>query len=94
MRYLDCKVKHTRTIPEFLNRQSTHMPSADTNLDDYTNWPPTMIVTRYDPPPIPMRFFDWSATEDDYEPGRPIGYGVTEQDAVTHLLDQLQEMAT
>ena len=62
--------------------------------DTWHDWPPTPIVTRYDPPPIPTRFFDWTAVEDDYEPGRPVGYGVTEADAVEDLLDQLQEMAT
>ena len=52
------------------------------------------FITRYDPPPIPIRFFDWTATTDNYEPGMPIGYGVSEEDAVNHLLDQLEDMAT
>lgn len=52
------------------------------------------IVTNYDPKPIPTRRFDWCATYDDYDAefvdGRwrsscPIGYGATEQDAITEL---------
>ena len=47
------------------------------------------IVTTYVYPPIPLRQFDWSAVEDSYEPGRPIGYGKTEAEAVQDLRDQL-----
>lgn len=66
-------------------------------MDDATgfmDWPPCEFITRYDPPPIPSRFFDWSAVTQDYEPGMPVGYGVTEEDAINHLTDQLQESAT
>ncbi len=38
-----------------------------------------------------MRSFDWTAVDDNYEPGQPIGYGETEQDAINDLIDQLQE---
>jgi hypothetical protein len=31
------------------------------------------IITRYDPPPITTREFDWVAVEDDYDLGRPVG---------------------
>jgi len=57
---------------------------ATTDLDV-----PLKIVTEYVYPPIPVRQFDWSAVEDGYEPGRPIGYGYTEAEAVKDLRDQL-----
>jgi hypothetical protein len=44
-------------------------------------------------PPIPLYDFDWQAVEDDYEPGRPIGYGRTEQAAIDDLNAQLRELA-
>jgi len=47
----------------------------------------------YDPPPIPVRYFDWTATEDDYEPGDPIGHGRTRDEAVADLEEQLAERA-
>ncbi len=34
---------------------------------------------------------EWSAIEQDYEGGDPIGYGSTEQAAIEALLDQLDE---
>jgi hypothetical protein len=34
---------------------------------------------------------EWSATEEDYEAGDPIGYGPTEQDAIDDLLNQLED---
>ena len=50
------------------------------------------IITEYDPPPIPIRLFDWSAIDDDtYEPGCPIGWGATEQEAINDLLEKLNE---
>lgn len=45
------------------------------------------MITAYEHPPIPFRGCDWSATSDDYEPGMPIGYGATEQDAKNNLLE-------
>lgn len=44
------------------------------------------IVTKFDPPPIPVRECDWSATFDDYDLGSPIGHGATEQNAIDDLL--------
>jgi hypothetical protein len=45
-----------------------------------------MIVTKYDPPPIPLRRFDWYAYDDDsYEPGMPVGFGRTEAEAIADL---------
>lgn len=49
------------------------------------------IITRYDPPPIPIREFDWSAVTDDYEPGHPIGWGSTEKEAVRDLKKLIEE---
>lgn len=42
-------------------------------------------------PPIPDRRFDWCAVFDDYEPGGPIGYGRTEQDAINDLTEQYDD---
>lgn len=48
--------------------------------------PRPRIVTSNIYPPIPDRRFDWSATFDGYEPGGPIGFGRTEQEAIDDLL--------
>lgn len=43
-------------------------------------------------PPIPVREWDWSAVDDNtYEPGCPIGWGRTEQAAISALVDELQD---
>lgn len=47
------------------------------------------IITRFDPPPIPIKNSDWVATTDSYEPEDPVGRGATEQEAIDDLLDQL-----
>lgn len=52
------------------------------------------ILTDYWAKPIPLRQFDWSATTDNYEPGCPIGYGHTEQEAIADLREQLEERAS
>lgn len=49
------------------------------------------IITRYDPPPIPLRQFDFTTYRPGYEPddsGYPLGYGRTPEDAIADLLDQ------
>lgn len=46
---------------------------------------PKKILTDYVYPPIPLRQFDWSAVYDGYEPGEPIGWGVTEALAIQDL---------
>lgn len=51
----------------------------------------TIIKTHYDPKPIPLRQFDWSAVADEYEPGHPIGFGRTEAEALADLKEQLEE---
>jgi hypothetical protein len=50
------------------------------------------IVTTYEHPPIPRRDFDWSAVEDSYEPGWPIGRGATEATAIADLMDQIEDI--
>lgn len=49
------------------------------------------IVTNYDPPPIPIRCCDWSATFDDYDLGDPTGHGATEAQAIEDLMMQVDE---
>ena len=44
-----------------------------------------MIITEYANPPIPIRTWDWSAVFYGYEPGEPIGWGSTEQEAIDDL---------
>lgn len=51
------------------------------------------IATYYDPPPIPVRHFDWSAIDRDTYDGaedsanrHQVGYGCTEAEAVADLL--------
>ena len=51
------------------------------------------IVTHYDPKPIPVRQFDWTATFEDYDLGGPNGYGETEQDAINDLKANAYEAA-
>lgn len=47
------------------------------------------IVTMLTEPPIPNRMFDWTATQEGYEPSDPVGRGCTEQEAIDDLIDQL-----
>lgn len=50
------------------------------------------IAVFYDPPPIPSRNCDYRAYDvDNYEPGMPIGYGATEEEALADLQDRLAE---
>jgi len=46
------------------------------------------MIILYDPPPIPIRDFDWTALRDGYEPGDPIGRGASEAAAIADLLEQ------
>jgi hypothetical protein len=50
------------------------------------------IVTDCWMKPIPSRVFDWSAYLDGYEPGDPVGYGPTEQQAIADLKEQLEDL--
>lgn len=49
------------------------------------------ITTHYWMKPIPMRQFDWEAISSNYDPGDPIGYGATEQEAIADLLEQMED---
>jgi len=50
------------------------------------------IATYFNPTPMPVRFFDWSATFDGYDGSdgsrEPIGRGATEQEAIDDLTQQ------
>jgi len=48
--------------------------------------------TEFVYPPIPLRDWDWSAVEDGYEPGDPIGRGPTEAEAIIDLQEQIIEL--
>jgi hypothetical protein len=48
------------------------------------------IVTQFWAKPIPTARWDWSATEEEYDYGRPIGTGATEQEAIDDLLEKLE----
>jgi hypothetical protein len=59
------------------------------------------IVAHYDPPPIPVRNFDWHAIDadtydcdcdqDGFFSLAPIGYGRTEAEAIGDLMEQLED---
>lgn len=52
------------------------------------------IETEYWRKPVPTDKFDWQAIESgtyDGEPGCPIGFGATEQEAIADLMEQLEE---
>jgi hypothetical protein len=50
------------------------------------------IRTFYDPPPIPVRGFDWIAVDDDtYDYDSPIGLGATEQEAIEDLKQKIED---
>jgi hypothetical protein len=49
------------------------------------------IITSYDFPPIPLRRFDWSAYQDGWEPGAPLGRGATKEAAIADPLEQLED---
>jgi hypothetical protein len=53
--------------------------------------PSLKIKTNYWAKPIPDRSFDWCAYDAaTYEPGCPIGYGATEQEAIADLMKELE----
>lgn len=43
------------------------------------------IKVKFDPPPIPYRGADWTATFGDYDLGDPIGIGATAEEAIADL---------
>jgi len=50
----------------------------------------TKILTRHEPPPIPLRSFDWRAWVDGEEE-RGCGFGATEVEALADLLNNRLE---
>ena len=63
---------------------SDYKDFIETNMENASN-----IVTSFNPPPIPARNFDWNAYVEGYEPGDPLGYGSTEEEAIQNLKDML-----
>jgi hypothetical protein len=53
--------------------------------------PKPKIVTDFWMKPIPLRQFDWTATEDGWEPGMPYGHGATEAEAIADLEREIEE---
>ena len=51
------------------------------------------IKTTHAYPPIPVRYFDWLAYDDDTYggPGSKLGTGPTEEDAIRDLIEQILE---
>lgn len=47
------------------------------------------IRVYYDPKPVPDEAHDWVAYFDGFEPGEPIGYGATRDDAIAALLREV-----
>lgn len=45
------------------------------------------LKVSFDYPPIPIREFDWCVTDQNYEPGYPIGRGATIQKAIEDYLE-------
>ncbi len=52
---------------------------------------PNVMITDFVYPPIPVRWFDWCAYLDGYEPGDAIGWGRTEAEAILDLEDLLND---
>lgn len=76
------RIEHRERGPGF-----THFDSPDCGCQ------PIHILVSFDYPPVPWRHDDWSAVEDGYEPGDPIGRGATEDEAIASLLEQIEERA-
>ena len=49
------------------------------------------VVVKYDPPPIPVRWSDWTATYGDWDIGDPLGTGATPQEAIDDLIMQTED---
>lgn len=48
------------------------------------------IVTKYDPPPIPDRQYDWSACLEGASEDDPVGFGPTMEAAIADLKIELE----
>lgn len=67
------------------------MMMADATVNMF---PDLDIATYYDPPPIPNRNFDWAAIDSATyggDPGDPVGFGETKEEAIKNLLEQISE---
>jgi hypothetical protein len=67
--------------------------STDVRDTEHAKWKMVnghKIVTQFWAKPIPSARWDWSATEEEYDYGRPIGTGATEQEAIDDLLEKLE----
>lgn len=51
----------------------------------------TKLITTYNPPPIPIRQFDWTCIDENYEGGDIIGTGETEEAAIADYWEQRNE---
>ena len=52
------------------------------------------LITTYNPPPIPIRQFDWTCIDENYEGGDIIGTGETEEAAIADYWEQLLDVRT
>jgi hypothetical protein len=48
------------------------------------------IVTKFDPPPIPDRQYDWSACVEGSDENDHVGWGSTEEAAIEDLKIELE----
>jgi hypothetical protein len=55
---------------------------------------PVCIVVTNDPPPIPLRQFDWCVWEDGHEEARNYGYGATRAAALDSFFEQYEDEQT
>ncbi len=72
--------------------------SPDDGWLEDNDQPPYKLITKFDPPPIPDRQFDWSAhwlEDEDRDEGNTHnwGWGATEKEAVADLQRLDQERA-
>ncbi len=87
------------TYDEWKCREPEQFEEQPVDDDGQAQWETEMldyaadmkITTIYDPPPIPMREFDWVALPDSYDIGSPLGYGATEAAAIAALKERLDD---
>jgi hypothetical protein len=67
-------------------------------MDSHTAVEPVTLRIDYDPPPIPIRSFDWCVINDDTYDGAPdagpqeIGHGATKVEALQDFAERAEEM--
>lgn len=52
---------------------------------------PVCLVVTHEPPPIPLRQFDWCVWQDGHEEARNYGYGATRTEAVANFFEQVED---